>query len=135
MRTLDRKRPYVEVFGDVDETEKDKDGNPHVAHRYRQFGMMFDGQGELIGDEKEVPPEHEAEDQMRARIEAELRIKIRREVREEMAELAKTGGGDPDTKTDAAANTGAKKNAGGGEGSDLPGNLGKGDGNTKKKAA
>lgn len=131
MRTLDRKRPFVEVFGDVDETEKDKDGNPHIPHRYRQFGMLFDGEGKLIGDEKDVPPEHEDEDQMRARIEAELRIKIRREVQEEMAERAKTGGGDGDTK-EASTAVDSKKNAGGAATGDLPGALGKAD--AKKKA-
>lgn len=112
-RTLDRARPYVEVFGDVDESEKDKDGKPHVPHRFRQFGMLFDSNGELIGDEKDVPPEHEDEDMMRERLTREITAKVQKEFREHVAEVAKSGGGDGHVKAITH------------ETNDLPGALGK----------
>src|SRR5580765_671747 len=88
---LNMKKPYVEVFGEVDPNEKDKDGNHHIEHRYRQYGMMFDGQGELIGPELDVPPDNETEAQMRDRITKEVRLEVERENRENLAQLAKQG--------------------------------------------
>ena len=81
----------------MDPNEKDRDGNPHIPHRYRQFGMMFDDAGELIGEEKPVPPDEETEDMMRERLRAEIRKEIEEEnrlKREKMAGNASKGGVD-----------------------------------------
>lgn len=91
-RVLDRTRAYVEVVGEVDPNEKDKEGKSHVPHRYRQFGMMFDDAGELIGQELPVPADDETEVQMRARLTVEIREQVMKEFREKNAEAAKSGG-------------------------------------------
>lgn len=115
MRTLDKSKPYLQVFGDVDESEKDKAGKPHTPHRYRQFGMMFDEAENLIGEELEVPPDEETKEQLTDRLTREIRAQVEREHREKLAEMAKNGGVSKDV---------AKKDAGD---PDLPGSLGQGD--------
>jgi len=105
MRKLDRKRAYVEVVGEVDPNELDKAGKPHIPHRYRQYGMLFDDAGELIGEELPVPPDEETEVQMRARLTVEIRAQVTKEIREANAEAAKMGGGDALVDIDPGRNT------------------------------
>lgn len=94
MRMLDRSRPYVDIFGEVDPNERDKEGKQHIPHRYRQFGMLFNDAQELVSEELPVPTDDETEEQMRARITQEIRAQVEKEFREKAADLAKGGGGD-----------------------------------------
>jgi hypothetical protein len=81
-RTLDRKKPFGEVFGN----------DPSIKHRYFQYGMKFDEEGNLVGPELPIPTGAENEAELRARLTKEIREQVQKEMREKNAEAAKEGG-------------------------------------------